>query len=134
MRGEQIDTTGRVWKWCPRSHKTAHHGRTRAVYLGPRAVDLLCPWFRSSGWLFPTRSGMPYSTMSYARAIRRACDRAGIAPWGPNRLRHAAATTIRATCGLEAAQAVLGHAKIETTQVYAEVQERVATDAAMRLG
>jgi integrase len=35
-------------------------------------------------------------------------------------LRHTAATAIRARYGLEAAQAVLGHAKPDTTLIYAE--------------
>ena len=40
--------------------------------------------------------------------------------WHPNQLRHTAATLIRARFGLEAAQAVLGHASADMTQVYAE--------------
>jgi site-specific recombinase XerC len=38
----------------------------------------------------------------------------------PHQLRHAAATSIRARYGLEAAQVILGHAKADVTQVYAE--------------
>ena len=40
--------------------------------------------------------------------------------WAPNRLRHSAGTAIRTKFGIEASQVVLGHSKIETTQVYAE--------------
>ncbi len=40
--------------------------------------------------------------------------------WHPNRLRHTAATTIRRQYGAEAAQAVLGHAQLSTTEIYAE--------------
>ena len=40
--------------------------------------------------------------------------------WGPNRLRHNAATSLRAEFGLEVARAVLGHEKADTTQIYAE--------------
>jgi integrase len=87
-----------------------------------------------------------YQRNSYRNAIARACDRAfphptlaAIKPkglteeqraelegwrrvnrWHPNQLRHAAATLIRARYGLEAAQAILGHAKADVTQVYAE--------------
>ncbi len=43
-----------------------------------------------------------------------------LAYWAPNRLRHARATEIRRTYGLEAAQVILGHAKADVTQVYAE--------------
>lgn len=65
-------------------------------------------------------AGEEYTTPSYRRAIHRACDKAGIGRWSPNRLRHSAATEIRARFGLEAAQVVLGHASADVTQVYAE--------------
>ena len=35
--------------------------------------------------------------------------RAGIVPWGSNRLRHTFGTEVRRAFGLEAARAVLGH-------------------------
>ncbi|MCC6784263.1 MAG: site-specific integrase [Planctomycetes bacterium] len=75
-----------------------------------------------------------YGVDSYRRAIRRACEDAGIEPWSPNQLRHAAATRIRRELGIEAAQAVLGHRLIETTQVYAEVSRARAVEAMERLG
>jgi len=40
--------------------------------------------------------------------------------WHPHQLRHSAATTIRKQFGVEAAQAVLGHAELGTTEIYAE--------------
>jgi site-specific recombinase XerC len=40
--------------------------------------------------------------------------------WAPNQLRHTAATELRSRFGLEATQVVLGHAKADITQVYAE--------------
>ena len=87
-----------------------------------------------------------YQRNSYRNAIARACDRAfphptlaAIKPkrlteaqrtelegwrranhWHPNQLRHTAGTLFRAKYGLEAAQAILGHAKADVTQVYAE--------------
>ncbi|MEN0111547.1 MAG: tyrosine-type recombinase/integrase, partial [Planctomycetota bacterium] len=43
----------------------------------------------------PRRSaGKRYTTDGYRRAIHRACDRAGVDRWSPNRLRHAAATEV----------------------------------------
>jgi integrase len=65
------------------------------------------------------RPGRRYNTSSYGCAIRRACRKAGVEPWGPNRLRHAAATEIRKQYGLEAAQTVLGHARADVSQIYA---------------
>ena len=64
--------------------------------------------------------GDQYDANSYRRAIHRACDRAGIERWSPNRLRHAAATEIRKRFGLEAAQVTLGHSRADVTQIYAE--------------
>lgn len=75
-----------------------------------------------------------YDTNSYRRAIRRGCDAAGVAAWSPNQLRHSAATRIRKEMGIEVAQAVLGHRKLETTQVYAEVNRERAVEAMERLG
>ncbi|MBX7165131.1 MAG: site-specific integrase [Pirellulales bacterium] len=64
--------------------------------------------------------GDHYEHHTYARAIRRACEKAGVPPWCPNQLRHAAATAIRAQYGLEGAQVVLGHSRADVTQIYAE--------------
>jgi integrase len=87
-----------------------------------------------------------YDKNSYAWAIKRACDQAFPHPklsqikpenltaeqraelkawqnahrWSPNRLRHSLATKIRQQFGLEAAQVILGHARADVTQVYAE--------------
>jgi integrase len=95
----------------------------------------------------PKRSpGDRYATVSYRRAITRACDKAFPHPtlahipesdltleqgaelgrwqraqrWSPNQLRHSAATEIRRHFGLEAAQVILGHSQANVTQVYAE--------------
>jgi site-specific recombinase XerD len=72
--------------------------------------------------------------MSYALAIRRACERAGVPHWAPNQLRHARATELRKTYGLDAAGAVLGHAKLETTQIYAEKNAELAAKVAKATG
>ncbi len=40
--------------------------------------------------------------------------------WSPLQLRHTAATAIRAKYGVEAARVILGHTRVETTQIYAE--------------
>jgi integrase len=53
-------------------------------------------------------------------ALRRACRIAGVPGWKPLQLRHTAARLIRSRYGLEAAQTVLGHAKADVMQVYAE--------------
>jgi len=71
----------------------------------------------------PHRGSPPkdhYTKDSYRRAVVRACRKAGVEPWSPNRLRHSRATTIRERYGIEAAQVVLGHSDPKTTEIYAE--------------
>lgn len=54
--------------------------------------------------------------------------------WSPNRLRHSAATEIRKRYGLEAAATVLGHAKADVTQIYAERDYTLAANVARQIG
>ena len=68
------------------------------------------------------------------RAIHRACDKAGIDRWGPNRLRHAAATEVRKEFGLEGAQIILGHASADVSQVYAERDIAKGLEIARKIG
>lgn len=89
-------------------------------------------------------AGAHYSKDSFNRAIARAVEKANkdrakekldpLPHWSANRLRHTAASDIRRQFGLEAAQVVLGHAKADVTQVYAEVDMRKAADIAQRIG
>ena len=44
MRPKDIDRTGRVWLYEPTSHKTAHHGHRRIIYIGPKAQEILRPF------------------------------------------------------------------------------------------
>jgi integrase len=101
-----------------------------------------------------------YTVASYRRAIARACDVAFPHPllarvlakdltdsqrteleawrkanrWHPHQLRHSVATLIRRRFGLEAAQAVLGHSEIGTTQVYAEKNLDAAREVMREIG
>lgn len=87
-----------------------------------------------------------YDPASYRHAITRAVaalnaerlrgDPAAtkIDDWSPNQLRHAAATEIREKFGLEAAQVVLGHASADITQVYAERNQKLATEVVKQIG
>jgi integrase len=92
-----------------------------------------------------------YTKDSYNRAIGRAIQKAnakakkdaeqqGIKPpaliphWHANQLRHTGATEIRRCFGLEAAQSVLGHAKADVTQVYAERDQSLAAEIMRKIG
>ncbi len=65
-----------------------------------------------------------YDSNVVGKAVLRACRAAGIPPWSPHRLRHAALTAIRKRFGLEAAQAVGGHACLPMTEVYTHTAAR----------
>lgn len=57
----------------------------------------------------PRVLGDRWTTSAYTKTIAAACRRAGVDPWGANRLRHAFGTEVRRAYGLDAAKAVLGH-------------------------
>lgn len=54
--------------------------------------------------------------------------------WFTYRLRHTVATDVARVHGIEAAGLVLGHAKIDTTQIYVERDSRKANEVAMSRG
>ena len=82
------------------------------------------------------KPGDRYTKHSYSKAIRRACESAFPISeeaseheieawkkkyyWAPNRLRHATGTEVRRLYGIETAQALLGHSRLNTTEIYAE--------------
>jgi integrase len=75
-----------------------------------------------------------YTRHTYASAVARACVKAGVPHWHPNQLRHSRATEVRGAFGLEAAQVILGHAKANVTEVYAERNLTLATHVAAQTG
>ena len=76
-----------------------------------------------------------YTTASYRRAIHRASDKAGVPRWSPNRLRHNAASRLRAEHGIDVAQTVLGHRLGSgITEVYAEANVAKAKDVIGKVG
>lgn len=225
MRFADIDRTGEVWVYRPARHKTAHHGRDRAVPIGPRARAVLVEFLLRSGAppegfahvrlndpderaarlvmadayqeagrerdaellreegrivcavagcvvapdepifsparareerfarlraarkskVQPSqksrRSGKPkrapgsvFQPTAYAHAVARAARLAGVPHWHPNQLRHLFATEVRKAHGLEASQVLLGHAKADVTQVYAERDLALALRVAADVG
>ncbi len=205
MRPADIDRTGEVWQYRPKSHKTAYRGRERIIFVGPQGQAILLRYLARDAEAFcfapcdseakrraavhtvrvtplscgnrpgtnrrrkpQHRPGDQYLVDAYRRAIHRACDAAFPPPgdlaqrpgetfaawqrrltdqqraelrqwqsdhrWSPNRLRHSAATEIRRRFGLDAAATILGHAKADVTQVYAERDYAKAADVARQIG
>jgi len=84
------------------------------------------------------RFGPCYTAGAYWRAIQYAIAKAGragvtIEPWHPNRLRHTAATIVGKALGQEAAQKLLGHENMATTDVYREIDQAELLDVAQAL-
>ena len=75
-----------------------------------------------------------YGTREYDHAIERACEKAGIPTWSPNRLRHLAATRIRKEFGIESARIILGHASAVTSEIYAEIDREKVQEIMGKLG
>ena len=46
IRTCDLDMTGRMWVYTPKSHKTQHRGRERVIYIGPRAQAVIKPFLR----------------------------------------------------------------------------------------
>jgi integrase len=169
MRTRDLEMTGPVWTYRPERHKTWARGKSRVIYLGPRAQEIVKPWLRArrDEPLFQPREvdadrkaemrqarrsrvqpsqadrsrpdavhkpGEFYTVASYGKAVRRACEAAGVPVWSPNRLRHATGTRVRKLFGVEGAQVILGHARADVTQVYAERNETLAMEIAQRVG
>ena len=54
--------------------------------------------------------------------------------WHPHQLRHNAATFLRKEFGLETARIILGHRSAAITEVYAELDQKKAMEAIVRVG
>ncbi len=55
LRARDIDQSGDVWTYQPETHKTAHHGRQRFVFIGPRGQEVLKPFLagvKDNGFVF----------------------------------------------------------------------------------
>lgn len=106
IRPVDLNTQGNVWVYTPPTHKNAHHGHERTIYIGPRGQEVIRPFLLRpvDAYLFSPREAiadraakaqahrrpdqMPsprktnrvvrdhYDVNSYRKAIQRGCDRA----------------------------------------------------------
>ena len=44
LRPCDVDMSGEVWLYRPKTHKTEHHGRERVIPIGPKGQDILRPY------------------------------------------------------------------------------------------
>jgi site-specific recombinase XerD len=111
-------------------------GRYRNAMLPEGLLVLLREWWRAGrqqgvmhpeGWLFPGQSAMkPISTRQLYRIVVDAAQAAGITKRvGPHTLRHSFAThLLEDGVDIRIIQALLGHAKLDTTAFYTKVATR----------
>lgn len=114
-----------------RDHKTRHHGKVRTIYLTPGAIKALKSASAADGIeldapVFKSRLGKPYTSAGLRAILRRLGAR-------PNQLRHTFAQHALLTLPLEDVSKLLGHAKTQTTQAYAHIQNQRAIEAAQSL-
>jgi integrase len=148
-----------VWRYVPRRHKTAHHGKTRHIPIGPQAQEIVLRHtagrepteyvftpqrsvpprkLKTDKPLEPTKTsplvGRRFKSAAIRRAITRAIERAELPHWTPYQLRYTRLREIRKQEGREAAQAVAGHSTAMMTDHYAPANWGRAAKAAMRSG
>lgn len=152
-QANQFDCSRDPWEWRPGRHKTTHLGKSLVIYCGPKAQAILKPHMGSRDYLFQPKhlNGQRakgyrgfYDATSYRQAVDRAIERVNrdrraeklpeIPRWTPHQIRHTKATLVRAAYGLEAAQAVTGHATLSAAQIYAQRSSELAKQVAAESG
>jgi integrase len=97
MRTGDIDRSREIWAYRPRSHKNAHRGHERRIFLGPQAQRLLATWLRDDGeeFVFQPREAVKAQRAGWRKAHRTDATRARAAA----NKRRAAADARRAKTG-----------------------------------
>lgn len=134
-----IDTTCSPWFATIEDHKTRHQtDRPRYLVFTPRAAAHLDKHLRPfcpHDYLFPAPKdpNRPISTDLVQKRLRRTLTTHGLPRFTLYDLRRWAATTSRRSGDLHAAQALLGHSRASTTEIYAPPDLSRAIDAASSL-
>src|SRR5437763_12990026 len=101
--------------------------KDRFAMLSPVLLDLLRDWYRIARpavWLFPGRDRMlPLTTRQFNRVVHATAEMAEIKKRvTPHTLRHSFAThLLEEKTDIRLIQVLLGHAKLDTTALYAQV-------------
>lgn len=131
LTGTMIDKSGDVWVAEIVDHKMSHReGATRVLVFGPKAQTILRKYLTND----QRRRLFPIQRKTFSDNIKRACVSLGIPEFTGHWLRHCGATAIRKSHGLEATQAVCGHASKSTTERYASVVSEQAIQVARDCG
>jgi len=134
-----IDTNLTPWVAVINRHKTEHQGKERYLIFNDRAQVILDRYrtpFTPADFIFPapkdnTRAISPGLIQ---RRLRRHLKKHDLPAFALYDLRRWAATTARRSGDLQSAQALLGHSRASTTEIYAPPDLERAIDAASKLG
>lgn len=111
-------------------------GKSRYVPVLPELAQELRTHLgqRATGYLFETNRHLPYSPRRIQQIVKATAEKAKIKKRVyPHLLRHSVATTLlERGMPIEQIQKFLGHAKLETTQVYAESTPEMIKDSYRR--
>lgn len=112
-------------EWCREQKRKQQEGQRKTPKYPSEAKNEAKRKAKRQARKLKRKVGPCYNKCSYNRALKYAFARAekagvSIPAFFPYQLRHAKASQIRSTHGLEAAQLVLGHERCDVTQVYAE--------------
>jgi integrase len=147
-----IDRSQEIWVADLHQHKNSCRGKSRRLFIGPKAQAALKPLLldeqpdepifsplrvddrqpKRKGKRLPGKS---YARYSMAQVLRRAIDRGGIEPkWTMAMLRHSAACKILESFDIETTRQVLGHATVKMSSHYAQDSDSAAREAAKMIG
>lgn len=134
LTGEMIDKetyqADGVWVAELADHKMVHKKKRRALVFGPKAQTILTRYLTAD----PSKRLFPINRATASDAMKKACREFGIPIFTAHWLRHTAATRIREDYDLDAAQVTLGHAKADTTEIYAGLNLKKAIEVARDVG
>ncbi len=154
LKMSDIDRTGEVWRADLAKHKTMHRGKSRTLFFNQSAQKILLKYLKAD----PGAKLFNVNRATFGNAVKSACEiafgmpdelrqknltpeqRAQAIAWRrqhvitPHWLRHTVATRLADEMGTEAAQRLLGHADAAMTQHYSRAAEKLAIEAAKRLG
>lgn len=135
-----VDFAARVIRIESRDGFETKSARGRTVPLYAALAEILRAAPRRSEYVLGVRFGDPPDDSTLSRrwrelVARLRADGMDIPPVTYHGLRHSFATWLATEAGLNlrALQAILGHANIQTTMIYAHVQPQLAVDQALRL-
>ncbi|MDZ4685397.1 MAG: tyrosine-type recombinase/integrase [Planctomycetaceae bacterium] len=125
-----IDRSAAVWTATLEDHKTAHHGKTRRLHFGPKAQTILAKSLKADR----TATLFSITRKHYSNCITDAAERRKLPRFTAHWLRHNTTTTVRDQFGMEAAQALAGHARPDMTANYSTKMDKLAADVVAKFG